>query len=72
MTPLEISIQVLSIVASFAAGAWTGSSRCHLAIEVDTAEHRKDSWLDRVFPCRPRLPSSASWKTSHSEPTTSP
>ena len=48
MTPLDIALQVLSLVATFVVGAWTGSSRCHLAIALDSNEERKDSWLDRL------------------------
>jgi hypothetical protein len=41
MTPLEITLQVLSILVSLATGAWLGKSSCHLAVELDTSEDRK-------------------------------
>ena len=53
MTPLDIALQVLSLVATFVVGAWTGSSRCRFAIALETNEDRKDSWLDRRC-CLPR------------------
>ena len=62
MTPLDIALQVLSLVATFVVGAWTGSSRCHLAIALDSNEERRDSWLDRVC-CLPR---SVSFKSARS------
>lgn len=48
MLPIEIGLQVLSILASFASGCWLGRSRCHIAFQVETDEHRKS-----VFPCLP-------------------
>ena len=48
MLPLEIGLQVLSILASFASGCWLGRSRCHIAFEVQTEEQRK-----APFPCLP-------------------
>lgn len=47
MLPIEIGIQVLSILASFASGCWLGRSRCHVAFQVETDEQR------RSFPCFP-------------------
>ena len=48
MLPLDIAFQVLGLVATFAVGAWTGSSHCRFAIALETNEERRDSWLDRV------------------------
>ena len=62
MTPLEITFNVLGLIATFTAGAWAGSSKCHVSVEVDTAENRKYTWLDRVFPC---------WTRSHGRKKTS-
>ena len=53
MTPLEIFFHVAELIATFTVGAWAGSSRCHIALEVNTDEDRRYSWLDRIFPCRP-------------------
>jgi hypothetical protein len=65
MTPvLEIAFHVLELIASFTAGAWIGRSRCHLAIELDSEEERRQTWLDRCFPCRPR---SVSWRRGKSD-----
>jgi hypothetical protein len=63
MTPLDIALQVLSLVATFVVGAWTGSSRCHLAIALDSNEELRDSWLDRAC-CLPRR--SVSFKSARS------
>ena len=41
MTPLEITLQVISICVSLATGLWLGKSSCHLAVELDTNEDRK-------------------------------
>ena len=54
MIPLEIGLQVLSILASFASGCWLGRSRCHIAFQAETDEQGKS------FPC---LPWSASGKS---------
>ena len=40
MTPLEITLQVISILVSVATGAWLGKSSCHFAVELDTPENR--------------------------------
>ena len=53
MTPLEIFFHVAELIATFTVGAWAGRSRCHIALEVNTDEDRRYSWLDRIFPCRP-------------------
>ena len=63
MTPLDIAFQVLGLGGTFAVGAWTGSSRCHLAIALDTNEERRDSWLDRMC-CLPHR--SVSFKSARS------
>lgn len=54
MTPIEITIQILSILASFAAGAWTGKSTCKVALAVDTSDDKESSWVKNVMPCVPK------------------
>ena len=49
---LEITFHVLELVATFAAGAWTGSQRCRVDVSVSSEETRRDSWLDRLC-CSP-------------------
>jgi hypothetical protein len=61
-------LHVLELAATFVVGAWTGSSHCRFAISLETDEHRKDSWLDRLC-CAPRRlssPASSSSKSSDS------
>ena len=60
-------LHVLELAATFVVGAWTGSSHCRFAISLETDEHRKDSWLDRLC-CAPRRLSSPalSYKSARS------
>ena len=69
MLPIDILFKVLELAATFAAGAWTGSQRCRVAIAVSSEEVRKDSWLDRLC-CRPRR--ALSWRRGASEPKSEP
>ena len=52
MLPLEISLQVLSILASFASGCWLGRSRCKVRFELENAEERDETFA--LLPCFPR------------------
>ena len=63
MTPLEIFFHVAELIATFTVGAWAGRSKCHIALEVNTDEDRRYSWLDRIFPCKPRPASGSSGKS---------
>ena len=60
MLALDILFHVLELVATFAVGAWTGSSHCRFAIALETDEQRRDSWLDRLCCVPRRLASPAS------------
>lgn len=51
MLPLEIGLQVLSILASFASGCWLGRSRCRLKLEMENNEERDATF---ALPCFPR------------------
>ena len=66
---LDILFRVLELVATFAAGAWTGSQRCRVDVSVSSEEARKDSWLDRLCCVPARTPQ---WRrgvsTAKSEP----
>jgi hypothetical protein len=61
MTPIDRTLNILSIVVAALGGAWVGSSKCHVAVEIDSNEDRKWTWLDRICPCRPHL-QKASWR----------
>jgi hypothetical protein len=52
---LDLLFHVLELVATFAAGAWTGNHHCRVAFCLSTDEERKESWLDRCWP-RKRAP----------------
>jgi hypothetical protein len=48
MLGLDILFHALELVATFAVGAWTGSSRCRVNLAFSSDEERRDSWLDRL------------------------
>ena len=54
MLPLEIGLQVLSILASFASGCWLGRSRCKVRFELENAEERDETFVDALLPCVPK------------------
>lgn len=70
MLALDILFHCLELVATFAVGAWTGSSHCRVAFAVSTDEERRFTWLDKVcgctpqIPCKPQIP----WKRGKSAP----
>ena len=53
---LDILFHVLELVATFAAGAWTGKQNCRVAFWLSTDEERKESWLDRCWPRAVKVP----------------
>ena len=60
MIPLDTAVNILSVLIAAMGGAWIGSSKCHVAFEIDSAEHRKATWLDKLCPC---LPKKKSWRS---------
>ena len=50
MLDLDLLFHILELIATFAAGAWTGNQRCRVAFCLSTDEERKESWLDRCWP----------------------
>ena len=66
---LEITFHVLELVATFAAGAWTGSQRCRVDVSVSSEETRRDSWLDRLCCAPARTPP---WRRGVSEAKSAP
>ena len=62
MLALDILFHVLELAATFAVGAWTGSSHCRVAFFASSDEERRDSWLDRLRGCAPR------WRRAKSMP----
>ena len=61
MIPLDVAVNILSVILAALGGAWVGSSKCHVAVEIDSADDRKYTWLDNICPC---IPKKKSWRSN--------
>ena len=52
MIPLDVIVNILSVVVAALGGAWVGSSRCNLAVEIDSNDDWTSTWLDRCWPVK--------------------
>ena len=60
MIPIDLAVNILSVILAALGGAWVGSSRCHVAFEIDSADERASTCLDKLCPC---IPKKKSWRS---------